>query len=295
MKIIRFLQLIRYKNVLLFAFVQGLFKLALGSLTPYAEFVSIFLLIIATVCIAAAGNIINDIFDVETDKINKPKKVIISQFISKKNAFIYYVIFNLIGLLSGLYLSFKILHKPLYSLVFIFIILLLYFYSKYFKKIAILGNLIVSFLIAQSILMVYFFHYFRVHFSVRWDDFILIIIYASFAFILNFIREIVKDIEDINGDYNQNMKTLPILIGKKRTQTILFYISLVPFFFIIFLVSPFKNIPLQIYSLVFLIIPLGYFIYHIKEVKTKKQFHRLSTLLKVIMLFGILSVILLKI
>ena len=295
MKIQHFLQLIRYKNLLMIAFVQVLFSVVLafnqGYFSTTFDIVIFFLLIQTTVLLAAAGNIINDFFDIEIDKINKPNKVLVGKVISGKSTLIIYYILNFFGIISGIGLAY--FHdKIIYGLLFILISILLYYYSKYLKKIALLGNFIVSIFIALSIVLVYVFSPFdKLRFQMVNFNYLTIFIYALLAFLLNFIREIVKDIEDVDGDYSQGMKTLPILIGKKRTQIILFYLSFIPFIAIILLISISKHTILIIYSLVFLIIPLGYFMYKIKDSKSKKEIHKLSTLLKIIMLLGILSII----
>lgn len=294
MKIQHFLQLIRYKNLLMLAFVQAIFWLSFNdNFSSTYDIVSFILLIQTTVLLAAAGNIINDFFDVETDRINKPNKVLVGKVISGKSTLLVYYILNLFGVVSGIVLAY-IQDKIIYGLLFIIISLILYYYSKSFKKIALLGNFIISFFIALSIYFVYLFK--SLHFNYSEFDNIFrnqILVYSLLAFLLNFIREIVKDIEDVDGDYSQNMKTLPILIGKKRTQTIIFYLTLIPFIAIIMLISISKHTILIIYSLVSLIIPLGYFMYKIKDSKSKKEIHKLSTLLKIIMLLGILSIIIL--
>jgi 4-hydroxybenzoate polyprenyltransferase len=119
--------------------------------------------------------------------------------------------------------------------------------------------------------------------------------YALFAFMINFIREIVKDIEDVDGDYNQGMNTLPIAIGISRTAKIVFVISVIPFVLLLLYI---KNYLVEnglfiatLYSFILVLAPLLYFIIKIFTAKTKKDFHHLSTVLKLILLFGILSIV----
>lgn len=286
-----FLQLIRFKNLLMLVLVQTLFWLRFNDNSNTIHF---FLLIISTIFLAAAGNVINDYFDVDADKINKPDKVIVERLISKKRTLIIYNILNLLGIFSGFFLA-MISNKKHYGLLFIAISILLFYYSKYFKKTALVGNFIVAFFIAFSILIILIFP--SVHLVIVEEQIKvmrIIVSYTIFAFLLNLIREIVKDIEDIDGDYKLNMKTLPILLGKKRSQNVVFYISLILFFLLILWVSIIDQLYFYLFAVVFLIIPLGYFILNIKEVKTKKELHNLSTMLKVIMLFGMLSILVLK-
>jgi len=289
-----FLQLVRFKNLLLLVFVQILFVAVSSKSIFNIDFIKLVLLIQSTVLLAAAGNVINDFFDVKTDIINKPNKVLVGKIISGKSVLSIYYVLNFFGIISGIVLAY-LQNKIIYGLLFIAISITLFYYSKSLKKIALLGNFIVSFFIALSIILIIIFPpFYKLRFQTQNYIELVIYTYSFFAFILNFIREIVKDIEDIDGDNIQNMKTLPILIGRKRTQNIIFYLSFIPFLTVILLVSNTNNILLMIYSIIFVIIPLGYFMYQIKEIKTKKGFNKLSALLKVIMFFGILSVILVK-
>ncbi len=119
--------------------------------------------------------------------------------------------------------------------------------------------------------------------------------YAIFAFIINFIREIVKDLEDVNGDYNQGMSTLPIVLGISRTANVVFGLLFIPLF--ILLNYLYKNLMeselyyATVYALVFIIAPLLFCIIRMWTAKTKKDFHQISTILKWILFFGILSVV----
>ncbi len=288
MKVKYFLQLIRYKNLLMLFLVQFLFANAGNFHSFYSfNFFNFILLAQATILLAAAGNVINDYFDVIADNINKPHKVLIGKTISKKSSLLIYFILNVFGIISGFLLAY-ISNKPIYSFLFLVIALLLYFYSKILKKIALVGNVVVSTFISLSIMLVVVFPSINNN-SPTYNK--IVIVYAIFAFILNFVRELLKDVEDVNGDYKQHMKTLPIVIGKKRTLNILFYLNFIPFILSILFASMLNNSLIVVYMLLFITLPLGYFIYKIKEAKNKKDLSILSTLLKLVMLFGILSIL----
>jgi len=292
-KIIIYLKLIRYKNLLLLIFMQLLFSYIIvdnSIKTNFNHFIILSLIIFSTIFIAAAGYIINDIFDVETDKINKPTKNIIQNSISTKVA---YIIIAIIGIIFGIFASFKT-NNIKYSFIFIAISILLYFYSKNLKQKLLIGNFVVSGLIALSILIIPIFYIDT--FEHRNIFLHTTYIYAFFAFILNFIREIVKDIEDINGDYSQKMKTLPIVLGRKRTQYIAFALCFIPLFLsVYFAFGYFKNyLQIVIYIFTLIILPLLVFMTKINSAKTKKEYKKLSALLKFVMLFGILSILLIK-
>lgn len=305
---IAFLKLVRYKNLLMVLLTLVLTKYALinGSLL-HSNFSNLdfFILAFSILCITAAGYIINDIFDIETDKINKPHKQYISNNFTKKNANFSYYILNSIGLLFGVYISLKSSFSN-GILLFIFCISGLFFYSKYFKRIAFIGNLLVSFLISFTIIILYIFESIEANI---YDNFLEVIsglfssvslsikifTYALFAFFINLLREIIKDIEDIKGDYSTKMKTLPILIGINRTNKILLFISSSLLFFVILVIKELIDFKiLLIYTLTFILIPFIFFIYKLWLAKTPKHYHQLSKLLKLIMFFGIISMLLFK-
>src|SRR5690606_4051150 len=171
--------------------------------------------IVSTVCIAAAGNIINDINDIETDLVNKPNKIVVGKSISEKTAYNLFIIFNVIGVGVGYYLSNAVGRSGFFTL-FVMISILLYVYSTYLKQLFLIGNLVISALVALSIVIVGVFELIPniteqnqsiqlIYFKTIWN-------YAYMAFILNLIREIVKDVEDMEGDSKTGMRTLPIVI-----------------------------------------------------------------------------------
>jgi len=184
------------------------------------------LLIVSTVLIAAAGNIINDYFDIKADKINKPDRVVIGKFIKKRWAIALHWIFNVIAVLISIYLS--IYYQSLWF-VFIQVVIvnLLWFYSLYFKKKILIGNFIIALMTGIiPLLVVVFFKVsnestqaFSSYHASTWTiyvDYSYIYLLAICAFILNLGREIIKDIEDIEGDKKINVYSLPMHIGKKK-------------------------------------------------------------------------------
>jgi 4-hydroxybenzoate polyprenyltransferase len=118
--------------------------------------------------------------------------------------------------------------------------------------------------------------------------------YAIFAFIINFLREIVKDLEDVNGDYNQGMNTLPIALGVGRTAILVFWLSFIPIGLLVFYANKyFIGFDLWLiagYTAALVVAPLIYFTIKMFSAKTQKDFHHLSNVLKIVLFFGILSV-----
>lgn len=256
------------------------------------------LLIVATVFIAAGGYIINNIFDVETDTANKPKNVIVGQYISETKAYNLYTGFTIIGVALGFYLS-NVISKPSFASLFIVIAATLYFYATSLKQSLLIGNLIVALLLSFSVIIIGIFDLFPLtnqeNRPVLGLLFGILLDYAIFAFIINFIREIVKDLQDVNGDSNQGMNTLPIVLGVIKTTKLVFVLSFIPV--ILTLNYIYSNLFASgllygtLYGLVFILAPLLYFTIKIWSAKTTQDFHHLSTVLKWILFFGILSIV----
>lgn len=257
------------------------------------------LLVLSTVLIAAAGYVINNIFDQETDNYNKPKDVIVGKSISETNAYYSYVALNVTGVAIGFYLS-NAIGKPGFASLFILIAATLYFYATSLKQMLLIGNIIVALLLSFSVLIIGIFNLYPIvnveNQSILANLFSILVDYSVFAFMINFIREIVKDIEDISGDYNQGMNTLPIFIGKQKTAKIVFALSFIPLFSILYYIKIylFPLVYVCLYMIVFVVAPLLFFMVKIWTAESQKQFHSLSTLLKWILFFGILSILIIS-
>lgn len=301
---INFFNLIRWKNLIMIALVQYLIKYAL--LLPFYESYGVTttlnaygfaLLVLATICIAAGGYIINDIYDVETDKVNKPNKVIITKSITEKKGLILFISFNVIGVGLGFYLS-HVVDKSVFFMLFFIASALLYIYSSYLKQMLLIGNIVVSLVVTLSILLVGIFELLPVindtNRPVQIFFFRIILDYAIFAFMINLIREMIKDIEDIDGDYKAGMQTLPIVLGRDRANKIVFFLSLIPLFSVIYYVITnfFKQQLLVGYFLVFVIAPLIYITIKLFSAELKSDYKHISLMLKLVMLTGMLSLLL---
>lgn len=294
-----YFRLIRWKNLLLISYVYILLKFVLfpsfhiETLLSPIQFI---FLVLAVLLITAAGYIINDIVDIKSDEINKPNKVIVSKIITIEKAYNWYKITNTFGLAFGVLACLKI-SKPSYSFIFFGTALLLYWYAKRLKGLPLIGNLIVSFLIAFSILIPSLFDLeFTIENNTSSFIFTITVLLAGFAFLTNLARELIKDIEDINGDNILKLRTLPIVLGKNRTRKIAIYICVITLISLMYITlkysSEYKIVSL--YLVVFTIIPLLFTIFKLNNSKTKKQFHFISIILKIIMFLGINSLIILS-
>lgn len=297
----KFLKLIRYQNLLMLAFMQLLFRYAFLKQQDIPLALADWqygLLVLSTVLIAAAGYVINNIYDVATDTINKPNNVVIGKGISETAGYNIYIVLNITGVSIGFYLS-NVIMRPGFATLFILIASLLYFYATSLKQIMILGNLIVALLLSFSVLIIGVFDLFPATDSENRAQmaslFSILTDYAIFAFMINFIREIIKDIEDVNGDYNQGMNTLPIAIGNSRAAKIALGLAVIPFILTLVYIDKYfvenNLLIVTFYAFAFVLAPLLYFIVKIFTAKSQKDFHHLSTVLKFILLFGILSIL----
>jgi 4-hydroxybenzoate polyprenyltransferase len=256
------------------------------------------LLILATVLIAAAGYIINDIMDQETDSENKPFNMVIGKGISEAMGYNLYFVLNVTGVGIGFYLS-NTIQKPTFAGIFIIIVTLLYLYATTFKKMLLVGNFIVAFLLGFSILIIGIYDLLPLTFENNQKEmgiyFSLLLDYALFAFVINLIREIVKDMEDVNGDYNQGMNTLPIAIGVRRTVKIVFGLGIIATLILLWYINIYlmnNNLYYSsIYALLFVVGPMIFFVVKIWNAKAKKDFSLLSSVLKWVIFFGILSIL----
>ncbi len=257
----------------------------------------IIFLIIGLVLIAAAGNIINDYFDLNIDQINKPDKVVVNVFINRRWVIFWHMFLSLLGLfftvaalpMSGYW------HLVLANLG---VILLLWFYSTNLKKQLLIGNIVISLLTAWVILIVFFSKYpLKIHSLLLVDHdeiryFRFTILYASFAFIISLIREVVKDMEDREGDRKYGCRTMPIVWGLNATKVFVavWIIVLIAVLSILqFYVLPFGWWHSALYCFLLIIMPLVWILRRLFSAQTPEDFHKLSTAIKLVMFTGILS------
>ncbi|MCO4821362.1 MAG: geranylgeranylglycerol-phosphate geranylgeranyltransferase [Flavobacteriaceae bacterium] len=298
---INFFKLIRWQNLVLILLIQVLIKYVLfNTIDALSLALSDFnfgLLVLATVCIAAAGNIINDIYDLETDQINKPDRVIIDKHISEKTAFNWYVILTIIAIGIGFYLANQV-QKTGFAVIFIGISALLYMYATHLKQATLIGNLVIAGLVSMVLLVVGLFDLLPVITAenqlLQLGFFKILMDYAIFALMINLCREILKDIEDIDGDHAMEMRTLPIVIGRLRATKVVFALSiLLQFLIVYYIISEIYEYYIAVvYFLLCIVAPLLVFSIKIFTAETKKELQHLSNLLKFVMLFGVLSILL---
>lgn len=299
------LQLIRFKNLFMIAFIQCLLKYVFFTLPQFQNIptalntTNFTLLVLATICIAAAGYIINDIYDVEADSVNKPNKVFINKGISENMANNLFMAFTVIGIGLGTYVSWQI-GKNSFATIFLIVSALLYFYATSLKQTILIGNIIISALVGLSILIVGIFEIAPMITPETKGAYLFLfkflIDYALFAFLINLVRELVKDLEDVDGDHKAGYNTLPIAIGRNRASKIAFAFCLLTIVAVFYYVISylFENQYLLLYFIFLIIGPLLYCAVKLITAKHKKHFTHISLILKITMFIGMLSIVILK-
>ena len=302
-----FLKLIRFQNLLMVLLIMVLTKYALIETILPKTYLSDFefvIFVISVLFITAGGYIINDIYDVDIDLINKPHKTFVGVSISKPTAWKWYIALTSIGLALAVYLCIR-KHLPDHILYYVLGIACLYFYSSYFQKKVLIGNVIIAFICGALIYLTYSFDFRVDHKEIletQTDKSVTNIalrvtfvkFYIVFSFFGTLIREMIKDIEDIDGDYKAGCQTLPILFGRKRTRNMVIFLSLLFLLALIFCTTLIGAMNYDLLASIFggIVLLSIFFLYKLWWATTKKQFHQASSILKLILFFGILSMIL---
>jgi 4-hydroxybenzoate polyprenyltransferase len=266
---------------------------------PWYDFL---ILVSATVCITAGGYVINDYFDIRTDLINKGK-VIVGTRISRQKAMLWHSVFNIAGVAAGCYVSARAGYVWM-GILFLLVSGLLYFYSASYKRQFLIGNIIVSILTAMVPLLVILYEWSAVYryyavnaISMPRLDFLIFWIggFALFAFLTTLAREIIKDIEDFEGDKAYGRNTIPVVTGIPGSKIIavsLLVITVVLLYLVwFFYVHDWLTL---VYISAVVVVPLLTVIYMVAAGTSKKQIHGASNLMKVAMLTGILYSVVVK-
>ena len=317
-----FLKLIRWQNLLMVILTMVLMRYAVLAplisrmgvvllngngqeipMTLQCPWYDFIILVAATVFITAGGYVINDYFDIKTDLINKGK-VIVGTKIPRRHAMMWHNTFNIAGVAAGFYISYKAGYIWLGTL-FLIVSGLLYFYSASYKRQFLIGNIIVALLTAMVPMLVVFYEWPALYKFYKPNVVSLpqinIILYwvggfALFAFLTNLTREIIKDIEDFEGDAAYGRNTVPVVIGilsAKIVSSCLIVITII----LLYLVWHFfiNDTITIIYISVAIVLPLLFVIYKIISSSEREQLHHASSLMKIVMITGVLYSVVVKI
>jgi 4-hydroxybenzoate polyprenyltransferase len=246
-----------------------------------------YLLLFATLMIAAGGYVINDVFDIHIDAVNKPGKNIVGKSVSVESARLTAYILFTIGSITGIILSFR-LNVQVMGLLLPFSAVSLFMYSSHFKRRLLTGNILIALLSALSVMLVALFE------PLFYPNIQFVLVYAVFAFFISLIREIIKDAEDVDGDELMQCKTFPILYGTRKTKIFLGLLITLNLAVICYFLSEYfyHNTVIGFWYLVAIFaipfIALGYLV---SSADTKKDFHYASAFAKFVMLYGLLTMI----
>lgn len=260
------------------------------------------LLIVSVVGIAAGGYVINDYFDVKIDRINHPDNLVVTRIISRDAAMNLFYGLTAVGVIAGTVVAWWA-HS--WTLLFTYVVIpgLLWFYSASYKRMFLVGNLVVAFASAIVPLLVaianadYLHHLYQnalAYSPIVGELYVWTGGFAIFAFLLTWVREIVKDIEDIEGDREMECRTLPIVWGDKVAKiiaTILLVVIATLIVYILFAVLPFshewKSLPTR-YVVFGLIVPILCSIVLLWAANNRTEYHRVQTIIKFAMFMGML-------
>ena len=278
------LNLIRLPNLLIIALCQVLVQVCLlQPEIPVRQILvqeSFFLLLLSTFCVAAAGYIINDYYDIKIDAINKPKRLVVGKSINRRQAILAHLLLSGMGVIVGVVVNWRV------GLINLGAALLLWGYSGRFKKKLLIGNVIIAVLSAAMLLVV------AVNVG---SDSKAVWAYALFSFNISLIREIIKDMEDIKGDASFDCRTLPIVVGIPRSKWVLYALLFVFYVIVIAAMVYRQEDPFfSFYMIFFILIPSAFLVNLIIKADRRRDFSRLSRWCKGIMFMGILSMLLFR-
>lgn len=299
------IRLVRLPNLVIIAVTQVLIRYCvIGPLLSQARMelqltgFQFTVLVLATVLTAAAGYVINDYFDRKIDRLNKPGEVIVGRKIFPRHAMAYHLVFSITGALAGTWLSFRT-GEPYLSLIYFMVSGLLWFYSTTYKRQLLLGNVIVSLLTAlvPFMVLVYELPLLASAYGTparNMADLLIIWVtgFSGFAFLINLVREIVKDAEDVDGDRRYGKKTIPVEWGLPAARRIAF--SLLVVLLALLFLAWLLFVP-DYYSLTYFILLIALPVITVMVLVLRKDdkasLHRASLLLKVTMVAGLLYMV----
>lgn len=298
-----FFKLVRLPNLFFMALTQVLFQFCIYNTlykdtVPPNDLFRFVLLVGASLFIAAAGYIINDYFDINIDEVNKPDKMVVDKLISRRWAIAWHFMLSTSGVLLTV-IALPFLQKWYLVLANILCVVLLWFYSTNFKKQLLTGNIVISLLTAWTILIIFFSKFgladaFGSGNTSHHRFFRLALLYAGFAFIISLIREAIKDMEDMHGDAKYGCRTMPIVWGINATKVYaaVWLVVLISVLIILQVyVLQFKWWLAIGYSVIAIVAPLVVILIKLRTSVSPKDYHQLSSLTKLVMLTGILSMV----
>jgi len=299
--IIALFRLIRWTNLLIIAATQVFIRVFIivpilhqGYMEPLLSGSLFIMLILATVFISAGGYAINDYFDRKIDRVNKPDAQIVGRLISPRYAMLYHMFFTSAGIILGTLVAY--LSGQLFLAVVFFVVSgLLWFYSTTYKRELILGNVIVALLTAlvPFIILLFEINLLAGEYGISFRPvsrflFIWVAGFSFFAFLLNLIREIIKDVNDFKGDQAYGKRTIPVIWGFSAAKHIISALTVL--MIILIGLAWWLFVPDMIslaYFLILFILPLIFVLMLVNNHFENKFWHRADIIVKCIMLAGL--------
>ena len=294
MKIVSLFSVVRGYNIpviVLAQYLSAVFILApeKRALSVLLDF-NLFIIVFASSITIASGYIINSFYDSKKDLINRPNKSMLDRLVSQRTKLQVYFALNFMAALFAFIVSWRA------SFFFATYIFLIWFYSHKLKKYTLFGNLIASFLAIFPFFGILLYYYYKLPFyeiENHRNDLAVIFTHATFLFILLFIREMIKDLENIKGDLANGYETIPIVYGEtsaKKGITFLLVATIIPVYFLIN-VYDVGYMDLYFYSC---FISLLFFGIQLWKANTKEQYLHLHNTLKFLIVAGVFCIVLIN-
>lgn len=296
---LKWLKLVRWPNLLIVVLLFSVFRF--NFLEPFHVATALnnfqyFLLILSVMLVMAGGNIINDIYDRVADRINKPGKNLIGTAIKEKHARILYWALSVSGMLLGYFMGYTVGITILGS-VHLIAFFLLWMYSTDFKYRALLGNVVVALLSSLVIVTIVLFDVVPANQDAirlgQYNNLLLIFLaYAIFAFVTTLIREIIKDVQDVKGDKRAGGRTIAVRLSQTTVKAVVVTFQIALALSLLFLVYYFRQtLGIVIYVSVLVFAPVILSTVAVIRSKSPENWGLAAKLMKLVMVFGILSVI----
>lgn len=278
-KLLSLLSVVRGYNVLVLVIAQYLAALFIFSPSKSLRIVvldyKLFFIVLASVFVVSAGYIINNFYDVKADRINRPIKARLDQYVSQKTKLQIYFLFNFLGFLFGWFISWR---AALFFGVYIFAIWL---YSHKLKKHPFIG------LVSASVLTISPFFAIFVYYK---NFSKIIFVHATFLFFVLLLRQLIKDLGNLRGAVANNYSTYPVKYGERKTRKLGIFFILLTFFPTYILVN-YPSVGYMKYYFLVSIIALVFIGYFLWKSNLKRHYVLLHNILKLMLLAGILSLL----
>ena len=281
LKLLGLFSAVRGYNIAMVCVAQYLASIFVLSKQPWREVLSdsyLLMLVIAGALAIAGGYIINGFYDKGKDLINKPTQTMINHLVSQNTKLTLYFLLNFLSVIVASYVSFRAV------VFFSGYIFTMWLYSHRIKKLLLWGNLT-----SASLSIIPFFAVF-----VYYRNFEAVIFaHALLIFLLILTKEFIKDLQNIKGDLTHNYATIPVVYGERFAKQLITSSILLCFLPIYWLLHSFPIFKLT-YFLYFTILYLLFFVAFLWKSQTQRQYRALHNMLRVILVLGIFSVILVK-